>query len=142
MKKYGYTLTELIVAIAIIAVVSSSAIVSFSLLGSRQLDADARRIVFDMGWARELSSAGHQNYIIDFDLINERYIIYRNSVGPGNEIKRQKLSVDLSSVAPLPAQIQFSYPKGTAQTKDIILNHQGKTKQISVFAQTGYAKIQ
>ncbi len=142
MKRPGTTLIELVVVTAIIAVISAFAIVSFSLLGSRQLDADARRIVSDLGWARELSSARHENYIIDFDLVNERYIIYRNSVGLGNEIKRQKLSVDLVSVTPLPLQIQFSYPKGTGQAKDIILNYQGKTKQISVFAQTGYAKIQ
>lgn len=138
----GFSLIELMVVIAIIAVMAGASIVSFSSLTGSRLDADARKMVADLCWARQMAVATHQDYIVDFDLVNSRYIIYRGSIAVANEVKAQNLTATLTSVLPVPAQITFLFPTGTAQTKQVNLDYQGKTKQIVAFANTGYVKIQ
>jgi len=138
----GFTLIELMVTITIIAVITAAGIVSFSSLVPRRLEAEARKIVSDLCWARDLAVARHQNYVVDFDTTNERYIIYRGSINPVNEVKRQNLEVDLASVTPAPAQLQFNFPSGTTQSKQINLSYQGGTQGVIIFGETGYVKIQ
>lgn len=154
----SFSLIELIVVLAIIAVVSAMGVTSFSNLTGNRLTTDARKIVNDLGWARQLSVAGHQNYvntgrqnyIVDFDTINETYSVYWASVAAANLVKTQTLNtgVDLVSVTdflgiPLvPARLTFSFPSGTTQNAYINLSSQGKTKTISVFGNTGYVKVQ
>ena len=138
----GFTLIELVIVVAIIAVISAGALISLSTIGPKRLEAEARKIVSDLCWARQMAVAIHQNYIVDFEPVNERYIIYRGSVDPANEIKRQNLEVDLVSVVPLPAQLQFNFPRGTSQSKQINLSYQGRTKQVLVFGETGYVRLQ
>ena len=142
MKKQAFTLIELIVTVTIIAVIAAAGIVSFSTLVPRRLEAEARKIVSDLCWARDLAVARHQNYVVDFDTTNERYIIYRGSINPVNEVKRQNLEVDLASVTPAPAQLQFNFPSGTTQSKQINLSYQGGTKGVIIFGETGYVRMQ
>ena len=158
----GFTLIELIVVIAIIAVMSAVSLASFSVLTGNRLNADARKIVSELCWVRQLAVAGHQNYvntgrgnyIVAFDDVNEAYTLYcdlnGNGVGDANEaVKTQNLSPDID-LAPLtdfmgapllPAQITFRFPAGTAQDCLVTLSSQGKTKQVSIFGNTGYVKI-
>lgn len=140
--KKSLTLIELVIVVTIIAILTATGLVSFSIIAPRQLEAEARKIVSDLCWARQMAVATHQDYIVVFDTTNDRYIIYRDSITPANEIKRQSLEVDLVSVTPAPTQLQFNFPSGTTQSKQINLNHQGKPGQIIVFGQTGYVKIQ
>ena len=137
---------------------TSVAAVSFSSLTGDRLNADARKMVNDLCWIRQLAVAGHQyisggsgrqNYIAVFDTTAESYTLYYDLNGNGSAdideaIKTQSLNpgVDLASVSPLPAQITFSYPQGTTQTKIITLNSQGNSKQVAAFANTGYVRIQ
>ena len=151
LSKKAFSLIELIVVIAIIAVVSAAGFMSFSSLTGDRLTADARKIINDLCWIRQLAVAGsqyipmgsRQNYIVVFDTASESYTIYEGSVNPSNQIKTQSLNpgVDLASISPLPAQITFSYPLGTAETKTITLNSQGRTRQVITFANTGYVRI-
>lgn len=138
----GFSLIELMVVIAIIAVMAGASIVSFSSLTGSRLEADARKMVADLCWARQMAVATHQDYIVDFDLVNTKYTIYRGSIAVANEVKEQNLTATITSVLPVPTQITFSFPSGVAQTKQVNLNYQGKTKQIVTFANTGYVKIQ
>lgn len=138
----GFTLIELVVVVAIVAIISIAGLVSFSILIPGRLEAEVRKAVSDLYWAREMAVAGHHNYIVVFEPVNERYIIYRDSITPANEIKRQNLEVDLVSVTPAPTQLQFNFPSGTTQSKQINLSYKGKPGQIIVFGQTGYVKIQ
>ncbi len=110
----GITIIELIVVIAIIAVLAGASMLSFTSLIGARLDADARKIMSDLCWVRQMSVATHQNYIVDFDPVNERYTIYRGSIAFNNQVKLQNLTADLVSVVPGPAQITFSFPQGTA----------------------------
>lgn len=145
----GFTLVELIAIIAIVAVVSGLSLASFSTLSGDRLTADARKIVNDLCWARQLASAKHRNHIVVFDTAAENYTIFddlnQDTIPQATEeIKEQILTtgIDLVSVTPLPAQITFSSPSGTTQTKTITLNSQAKTRQVVTFANTGYVRIQ
>jgi len=147
MKKQAFTLIELIVTVTIIAVITAAGIASFSTLVPRRLEAEARKIVSDLCWAREMAVARHQNYIVDFDTTNERYIIYRGSINPNNQVKYQNLEVDLISVTdffgtPVSTQITFSFPRGTAQDRLINLSYQGQSRAVIVFRETGYVRMQ
>lgn len=145
----GFTLIELIAVIAIVAMVSGLSLASFSTLSGDRLTADARKIVSDLCWARQLAAAKHRNHIVVFDTAAENYTIFddlnQDTIPQATEeIKEQILTagIDLVSVTPLPTQITFSFPSGTTQTKTITLNSQGKTRTIITFANTGYVRIQ
>lgn len=147
----GLSLIELIVVIAIIAIISGLGLASFSVLSGDRLEGDARKIVNDLSWLRQMAVAGsqyipagsRQNYIAAFDTVNETYAIYQGSISPGNLIKSQNLSpgVNLASALPPPAQLTFSFPQGAAQNKTITLDSQGKTRTVSVFGNTGYLRM-
>lgn len=148
----GFSLVELLVVVAIIAVMAAVSMVSFSSLTGNRLTADTRKIVTDLCWVRQLALSGHQNfvntgrqnYIVDFDTVNERYTVYWGSIAPNNQIKTQIFSpgIDLVSITPS-AQVTFSYPQGSASAATTItLSAQGKTKAVQVFAATGYVRIQ
>lgn len=145
----GFSIIELITVIAMVAIISALALASFSSLTGDRLTADARKIVNDLCWARQLAAAKHRNHIIVFDTAAESYVVYDDLNGnaapeANEEIKEQILNrgINLVSVAPLPAQITFSFPQGTTQTKTITLNSQAKTRTVVTFANTGYVRIQ
>ncbi|TAN62303.1 prepilin-type N-terminal cleavage/methylation domain-containing protein [bacterium] len=145
----GFTLIELIAVIAIVAVVSGMSLASFSTLTGDRLTANARKIVSDLCWARQLAAAKHRNHIVVFDTAAESYVIYDDldadaSADPSEEIKEQILTtgIDLVSVTPPTAQLTFGFPLGTTQTKTITLSSQGKIRAVVTFANTGYVRIQ
>lgn len=141
-KMKGFTLIELVIVVAIVAIITVAGLISFSIFIPRRLEAEARKIISDLCWARELAVASHRNYIVVFEPDNERYIIYRDSVAGGNEIKRQSLEVDLVSLVPSTNQITFYFPKGDTRSKEINLSYQGNPKRIIVFGETGYVRMQ
>jgi prepilin-type N-terminal cleavage/methylation domain-containing protein len=155
----GFSLSELIVVIAIVAVMSAVAMASFTALTGDRLVGDGRKIVNDLCWLRQMAVAGRQyltspvrrQYIAVFDTANNSYTLFydlnnNGAADPATErIKTQGLSsgVDLVSVTPLPAQISFYYPQAAiTQTKTITLTSQGKTRQVRVFGNTGYIRMQ
>ncbi len=140
----GFTLVELAAAVVIIAVITVTGLVSFSTLTGSRLEAEARKISADLGLARERSVARHTDCVIDFDTANNGYSI---SQGASN-IKRQDLEIDLVSVTDSfgniisPPRVTFYFPKGNSQDRLINLSYKGQTKQVRVFAGTGYLKVQ
>ena len=136
------TLIEMIIALAIIAIVAFAITMSGGLASSQRLDCETRMLAADLRWARAMAVSKHNNYIIDFDLANEIYMVYENSVNPANLLKRQSLQVDIVSLSPAPNRITFNFPSGNSQAKQIDLSYRAKTGRITIFGQTGYVKIQ
>ena len=143
----SFTLIEVIVVIIIIAVLYVVAVASFSSIAPKRLDADARKILSDLSWARQLAVAKHYNYVIRFDTAGETYRIYRDSVSSDNEVKYQRLGVDLYSVSP-GTDLRFytfsdtNRQAGTADNNfTITLRREGKEKTIAVYQGTGYIEI-
>lgn len=153
MKRVGFTIIELITVVAIIAVVTVSSVISFTSLTGRRLDTDTRKVSNDLCWARQMAAAAHLDYIIDFDLVNNGYVIYRDVNGNGlpevtEEVERRRLIVTIVSLTDLlgvpiaPARLTFNFPDGLSQDRLINFSYSAGTKQIRVFANTGYVKIQ
>lgn len=149
----GFTVLELIIVIAVIAILAGTSLLSFSSLTGTKLDSDTRKIVSDLCWARQTAVATRTNYITDFDLANERYTVYRDINGNGTpeaneEIQKRSLTADLASFTDFlgtpvaPERITFSFPSGTTQDRLVNLSYQARTRQVSVYGNTGYVKMQ
>jgi prepilin-type N-terminal cleavage/methylation domain-containing protein len=131
MRKQAVTLIEMLVSIAIIATISASVVFSISIVERRRLEAATRTLVADLAWTRQLAVTQHQNYLVDFDLANDRYEIIPASGGLP-PVKRRVLSIDLSRLAYVTAanstnatwsnyagtQIRFNSPTGSATKPD------------------------
>ena len=147
MLKKGITLVELVVVITIIAIITASSLISFSIIPSRRLKGDVRRIVSDLSWAREISIAGgYKKCTVDFDTDNNTYNIYKGDDSSGVLIKHQDLDVDLVSVIDSSGNtvpnITFNHPLGTAQDITITLSAGTKTRSVRVFGETGYVRME
>lgn len=153
-RRPAFTLIELMVVIAIIAIVSSIGVASFSKLTGDRLTTDARKIVNDLCWARQRAVAIHRQHRVTFNLTTESYQIFDDLNGDSvfdpatEEIKRQNLSVgvDLFSLVPPTTNLTFTFPQGSLLEAGpdwtITLNSQGKTREVRVFRNTGYVRIQ
>ena len=138
----GFTLMEIIVVVAIISILTGYTAISFSLISPRKIEAETRKLVSDLCWVRDMAVARHNNFVIDFDTANRSYYIYQNSISPANLIERKVLNVDAVFTPPAPTNIHFYSPKGATESKQITLSYGGKSRQITVFSETGYIKWQ
>jgi prepilin-type N-terminal cleavage/methylation domain-containing protein len=141
MEKRGLTFLELIVVLVVLAVVSTAGLVSFSQIDDRKLDSEARRIVSDICWVRELAMNTHKNYVINFDGINNSYEIY-DSVVPSVKLRKTDLQVSFDTTFPLPMPLYFNGYWGIGPEVDYHLIRNGKVKRITVFGATGYVKVE
>ena len=145
--KTGFTLIELIIVIVVIAVITTAGLVSFSSISSRRVEAEARKVISDLSWARKEAVSRHKKYTVDFDTNNNVYDVYEGDTS-GILVKRQNLDVDLVSITDfsgtsiLPARVTFNYPLGTAQDRIVNLSGGGKTRAVKVFGETGYVRME
>ncbi|MFH1771694.1 MAG: type II secretion system protein [Candidatus Omnitrophota bacterium] len=139
---YGFTLVEMVVVIGILGLISAASIISFWRLAPKRLDAEARMVVGDISWARDMSLARQTQYIVNFDTAADEYTIYNQSINPVNLILRKKLQTDIVSIQPSPESIVFNPPFGNSQSKQIDLSFQGYSKEIYIFGDTGYVRAQ
>ncbi|MCP4652136.1 MAG: prepilin-type N-terminal cleavage/methylation domain-containing protein [Candidatus Omnitrophica bacterium] len=110
MNKKGVTLIELIVVMAIVAIISGGAVVSFSLVDSRRLKAETNTLLADLWWAGEMATAKRKDYIVNFDTSNNRYSI---TDGTGNMVRPfRNLGVDLNTA---PDTMTFYAPRGFSE---------------------------
>jgi len=134
----GFTLMEIIVVVAIISILTGYTAISFSLISPRKIEAETRKLVSDLCWVRDMAVARHQDFRIDFDRVNRAYNISQD----GNLISSKTLDVGMIFIDPTPTNIYFYSPKGTTESKQITLSYGGKSRQITVFSETGYIKWQ
>ena len=154
MKTKALSLVEMAVSLAVMAVIASVTLVSFSILGSRRLETAARNLFADLGWARQMATNRHLDYIVDFDSVNDEYYIYEDQNGDGiptanEEVRAKRLAVDMLSVTdfagvplPAPQRITFLFPLGTSQDSIINFGHEGRIRPVRVYGQTSFIKLE
>ena len=142
MKKNGLTLAEIVIVVAVMGLLMGITMLSISLLFSRQLDGDARKLSSDICWAREMTLSKHDNHTVTIDTAAEKYTITDSA---GNVVRpAQALKVDIASS---PNTITFQAPYGTAVLNPagstlITLTKESRQKQIGIRTETGYVKIE
>jgi prepilin-type N-terminal cleavage/methylation domain-containing protein len=146
MVDKALTLVEMVIGLAITAVLASTTLVSFNFVNGRRLDTQARNMVSDLVWARELAASSHNNYIVDFDIANETYSFYNGSMA--NLVRKQKLSVDLVNVTDwghnIITQFTFSAPKGniSGDSALITLGQSRRSRIVNVSNETGFVRME
>lgn len=141
MEKRGLTFVELIVVLVVLAVVSTAGLVSFSYIDDRKLDSEARRIVNDISWVREMAMNTHKNYIINFNGGTNSYEVY-DTLAPSIKLRKTDLQVSFDLAFPSPLPLYYNGYWGVGPVVDYHLIRNGKLKQITVFGSTGYVKVQ
>lgn len=146
MKKKGLTAIELVIVTAIIGILAASLTVSFAGLGGTKLDADSRKIITDISWARERATATHIHQGFSFDTVNRAYSVYKSPTATpadfidSNLLKRVRLEASLSMAA---ANLWIYSPRGNVSSPAVItLGYGGRTRQVRIFPDTGYARIE
>jgi len=146
VKRDAITLMELLIVIAISAVIYATVLIGISSIDKKRLEVAVRNIVSDLILARQLAASQHNNYIIVFDTAGEKYTVYRGSVVSTNKTQEKTLDVDLVSVtdwAGTPqTNLQFYSHTGLTDNRLINVTFAGKSKLINVTALTGYVKMQ
>ncbi len=147
MINKAITLVEMIIGLAITAVLVATALVSLNFVDGRKLDTQARSMLSDLFWVRESAASLHNNYIISFDTTNETYSIYNGSVSPANLTRKQRLTVNLVNVTdwsnnPM-SQISFSFPLGKPSDKVWInLSQSKRSRRLNISDETGFIKME
>ena len=141
-SKNSFTLVETIVVLAIIAVVSTMTIVSFTLVDSRRIKSEMFRMLSDFSWTREMAISKHQDYTISFDTSNDTYDI-RDASG---NLAKPTVRLNLVDITTAPNTITFESPFGRMSLNPnnadtITLVKGSKTIDIQLFKETGYARF-
>ena len=144
-KIKALSLVEMTVVLTIIAIVTSAIVIYFAGPGSRRLEGEARKIVSDLCWARDMAVGKHINYIITFDTTDDSYAVYedrnRDDIpDAGEKLNEVRLETDL--IPPTPASISFHFPYGRIQAASISLNYRGNSREIRIFPATGYVRME
>ena len=136
----GYTITELIVTIAVIAILASLAIPNFiAWLPNYRLRSGAEEIQSTLQFARLTAIKRNATATVTFDIANETY---RASVG-GQAIRggRMPAGIDINSASFGGTSVQFD-SRGIANNAGtaVVRNNLGKAKTITVYI-TGNSRI-
>jgi len=140
----AFSLIEVVVVIAIVSILSITIAVSFSSMTPKNLETQTRKLANDLRWVRDMASAQHRNFIIEFVPGQRQYLIYKDSVAAANLVERRSLEVNSLAVTPAAlTRLQFNYPKATITANaNIVLGAGSRTKTIIVFSETGYIYCQ
>jgi len=145
-RKKAITLAELIVSIAILLILSSGVVVSFSIAEGKRLEGAARSLVAQLKWARSQALSQDEQYVVEFDTSAEKYTICKDSItrngscDSGEEVASGPIEVNLVSFTG--NKVIFYPPWGTADAdKTGVLQNGTKQKTISVYQDTGYIEV-
>jgi Tfp pilus assembly protein FimT len=147
MADKALTLVEMVIGLAITAILVATSLVSFNFVDGRRLDTQARNMVSDLIWIRESAASRHNNYTVGFDITNETYSFFNGTAMiPANLVRRQRLTVNLASVKDWDGnaitRFTFFAPQGNASVTALInLTQAGKWRVINVSDETGFVRI-
>jgi type IV fimbrial biogenesis protein FimT len=140
-KNSGFTITELMVTIAVIAILASLAIPNFlAWLPNYRLRSGAEEIQSTLQFARLTAIKENATTTVAFDIANETY---RASVVGGQTIRggRMPAGIDINSASFGGTSVQFD-SRGIANNAGtaVVRNNLGKAKTITVYI-TGNSRI-
>ena len=139
----GFTLVEISIVVAILAAAGAAAVVSYSSLPSLRLEAEARKVLSDIYWTRQKAIATNVGHALYFNQADKKYYIYKSTTAftSSNLLKEVTLGISLSLAN---TNLYVYSPKGNMylDQASIQFNNQGKTRNITVFAETGNVKLE
>jgi prepilin-type N-terminal cleavage/methylation domain-containing protein len=147
MSKKALTLVEMVIALAITAVLASTALMTLNFADGRDLDTQSRSLVSDLIWAREMAVSNHTNYTVVFDNTNDTYSFYKGSVTPANLTRKRKFSIELVNVTNWTSSqitnFTFRFPKGNVSTAAVInLRQTGRSRRVNISDTTGFVRME
>ena len=80
-ERRSFSLAETIVVLAIVAVMAGSAVVAVNSLRSLILDAETRKAVSDISWARQRTVATNEGHAVVFNATTSKYSVYKSPTG-------------------------------------------------------------
>ena len=153
-ERHSFSLVETIVVLAIVAATAGSAVVAVNSLRSLILDADTRKAVSDIAWARQRTVAtGGGHAVVFTNAVPSKYSVYRSPTGRSADLTAANLLKDVVMKVSLQlarVNLWIYSPRGNIYAENgsggavssFSLENQGKTKNITVYYDTGYIKIE
>lgn len=152
-KSKALSFIEFVTVIIIVSSIVVASVVSFTIVSSRTLESNARMIVGDLSWAREMAASRHIDHCVRFYADN--YEIYERVCGVSDPLGKKGLDVSMSSPS-VPFDLVFYsissppyIPPGTAFSAasnsgvlTINLAERDYSKNVNVFEETGYIEIE
>ena len=142
MNKKGLSLVELIVCLAVMAVISGVALVSFSLADRRKLETTAIDLRANLILARQRAINEQQIYTANFSTANETCTITGGGdpLDPSRPVQRLA-PVDIHNSSPDSLQFQEDGTISLTGSDIIYLEHRGRRKRIKIYEQTAYLRF-
>ena len=165
MRAYkSFTTIELVITISIIAVLIWVAVPNISSYLDTKLNVCAEKIYSDIRYTQYLSIAEHKTYGIQFDSANNYYRVYDPATGDTakDPYSNKNMELDLDNSPEYSGigitsvnidsgnEVRFTslgkplnyLGNDLVNTGRITLSYRGRTKQILVYALTGWTEIQ
>ena len=152
-ERHSFSLAETIVVLAIVAVMAGTTVVAVNSLRSLILDAETRKAVSDISWARQRTVATNAGHAVVFtNAVPSKYSVYKSPTGTTADLTAANLLKDVVMKVSLQlarVNLWIYSPRGNMFAEDgtnpvasFSLENQGKTKNITVYYDTGYTKIE
>ncbi|MFA6421985.1 MAG: GspH/FimT family pseudopilin [Candidatus Buchananbacteria bacterium] len=145
MKKIsGFTLVELIIAIAVIGIISSISLPIYkNLLPTINLSSSSRDLASDLRFAQQMAVTEQIIYSVSFDKINNKYSVIKTSDGTVKTTKTLNREISFQAISGFDDdKVEFVATGASVQNGTItLINRQNKTSIIEI-KPSGYVKIQ
>jgi len=141
----GFSLIELLMVLAVTAILASTVMVAFSAMIRPRLETTMRNLWLDLCYTRSLAVNNMTAYALVVNATTRNYRIYRSPTPspadyiPANLVKQVLLDVDIVT-SPI-ANLTAHPPGNTSGCSWFNLTFNNRTKRIQVYSDTGFFKM-